>query len=593
MLKNLGLFQKILLSICLLIGILMLTTGYLSVNFQKKSMMELLLKNAMVITKSVGTASLTPILVNNPLEVPGILRQQIEGSLVSYAFVLDKNGTCIAHTDPSRQGTRFSSVQDRVSNWLDGYNDESRNPFKADEFIIQTGDELIDVIYPLRIDEIRGYYGLVNVGIPKDMINRSVSEFTNILFYIFVVAAFLGLVFSSVIAFQATKPLCEMVNAASNMSAGNYDIVMGEPNFREERLLKSALQQMSGTIREQIVSLNETNTMLDRKVYEMQILMSASLKMNSKCYSNEVLEHVLDKAVEGLGLSWASLMIIDEKNSCLVPRIVRGTYVHPQKAARIMLGEGIAGRVLQEKVSVVSNLGFRDPQFLKINEQRESEIKNLICAPLVVNDEAIGVINAVNKRDGDFNSDDERLLNSLASLMARSIENSQLYNLAITDGLTGLFIKRYFEDRLQDIVEQSKRYHLTFSLIYADIDFFKSLNDTYGHVFGDSVIRNVAKYFLREARDNIDLVARIGGEEFAVILPETDKQGAVSFALRVRNVIEQELASSVGLDKTITMSFGVATYGEDGQSSNEMLKAADGALYDSKENGRNRVTGAS
>jgi diguanylate cyclase (GGDEF)-like protein len=384
-----------------------------------------------------------------------------------------------------------------------------------------------------------------------------------------------------------------MVNAASNMSAGNYDIVMGEPNFREERLLKSALQQMSGTIREQIVSLNETNTMLDRKVYEMQILMSASLKMNSKCYSNEVLEHVLDKAVEGLGLSWASLMIIDEKNSCLVPRIVRGTYVHPQKAARIMLGEGIAGRVLQEKVSVVSNLGFRDPQFLKINEQRESEIKNLICAPLVVNDEAIGVINAVNKRDGDFNSDDERLLNSLASLMARSIENSQLYNLAITDGLTGLFIKRYFEDRLQDIVEQSKRYHLTFSLIYADIDFFKSLNDTYGHVFGDSVIRNVAKYFLREARDNIDLVARIGGEEFAVILPETDKQGAVSFALRVRNVIEQELASSVGLDKTITMSFGVATYGEDGQSSNEMLKAADGALYDSKENGRNRVTGAS
>jgi diguanylate cyclase (GGDEF)-like protein len=258
-----------------------------------------------------------------------------------------------------------------------------------------------------------------------------------------------------------------------------------------------------------------------------------------------------------------------------------------------MLGEGIAGRVLQEKVSVVSNLGFRDPQFLKINEQRESEIKNLICAPLVVNDEAIGVINAVNKRDGDFNSDDERLLNSLASLMARSIENSQLYNLAITDGLTGLFIKRYFEDRLQDIVEQSKRYHLTFSLIYADIDFFKSLNDTYGHVFGDSVIRNVAKYFLREARDNIDLVARIGGEEFAVILPETDKQGAVSFALRVRNVIEQELASSVGLDKTITMSFGVATYGEDGQSSNEMLKAADGALYDSKENGRNRVTGAS
>lgn len=593
MLKNLGLFQKISLSICLLIGVLMLISGYLSVNFQQKSMLDLLLKNATVITKSIGTASLTPILVNNPLEVSGILQQQVEGTLVSEAMVLDKNGNCIAHTDSSRQGMLFSSVQTRIKNWLNHYNDESTNPFKADEFIIQTMDDKIDVIYPLRIDEIRAYYGLVNVTIPKDLIYNSIAELTNILFSIFLAATFIGLVFSSVIAFQATKPLSEMVSAASNMGAGNYDIVFGQPNFREEGVLKRALQQMSATIKNQVASLNETNSMLDRKVYEMQILMSASLKMNSKCYSNEVLEHVLDKALEGLDLSWASLMIIDEKSFSLVPRVVRGAYVYPQKATKIMLGEGIAGKVLQDKNSIVSNLGFADPLFLKINEQRESDIKNLICAPLVVNDEAIGVINAVNKKSGAFNSDDERLLNSLASLMARSIENSQLYNLAITDGLTGLFIKRYFEDRLLDFVEQAKRYHLTFSLIYADIDFFKSINDTYGHVFGDSVIRGVSKYFLREARDNIDMVARIGGEEFAIILPETDKQGAMIFALRMRNVIEQELAASVGLDSPITMSFGVATYGEDGNSTDGLVKSADDALYDSKENGRNRVTGAS
>ena len=105
--------------------------------------------------------------------------------------------------------------------------------------------------------------------------------------------------------------------------------------------------------------------------------------------------------------------------------------------------------------------------------------------------------------------------------------------MAITDGLTEVFIKKYFEDRLIDMVQQSLRYSLTFSIIYADIDNFKSVNDHYGHVQGDSVIRMAAKIMLEEARDNIDMVARIGGEEFAILLPETSKDGAFSLANRI------------------------------------------------------------
>jgi diguanylate cyclase (GGDEF)-like protein/PAS domain S-box-containing protein len=163
--------------------------------------------------------------------------------------------------------------------------------------------------------------------------------------------------------------------------------------------------------------------------------------------------------------------------------------------------------------------------------------------------------------------------------------NAQLAELAAKDGLTGLKNRRAFEDRLEEEVARARRHGHALSLILIDIDHFKSYNDTYGHPKGDEVLRNVGRLLQRLMRDT-DFAARYGGEEFAIILPNTDREGAHQVAERLRHTIE----SATWDDRAITASVGAATFSREIDRSELLLDHADKALYKSKEAGRNRVT---
>src|SRR5690242_17853702 len=156
---------------------------------------------------------------------------------------------------------------------------------------------------------------------------------------------------------------------------------------------------------------------------------------------------------------------------------------------------------------------------------------------------------------------------------------------AFTDHLTGLANRRRFERQLDREVSRVLRYEHPFSLLMLDVDSFKNLNDTYGHDAGDEAIRRLARV-LREGTRGIDLAARIGGEEFAVLLVETSKDGAVEVAERLRLAIR---ALEIPGAEQITASFGVAECPSDAQTASDLLKAADVALYEAKRNGRDRV----
>ena len=587
MLNNLGFFQKITLGFVVLIGLISLCTALIVGWNQDQALERLILQNAKVITRAIATGARDPILTNNFEVLPALLKRGVESVDVEYAYILDREGICLAHTDPSRIGTRFFLKS--VGTWRKKF-----EAGKADKskFIIpeRKRENIIEVIYPIKISTIKRFYGVVNVGLKEDFINAARNDLQALLLGIFITAFIFGLAAISVLAIQATQPLQDMVTLARQITHGNYQIPDNKHSFMEEKMLKESLSEMASTIQSNISNLKQSNITLDRKVFELQTLMDAALKMNSKCYSNEVLEYMIDQAVHALNASWGSLLLADIKEKGLVPRIVRGKQVEVKGTVKIQLGEGIAGRVYSTQEPYISNKGFEDPLFKPKDSDSESRIVNLLCVPLLIENQAIGVINVLNKKTGDFDQNDQNLLVSIASLIARSIENSQLYNMAITDGLTEVFIKKYFEDRLVDMVQQSLRYSLTFSLIYADIDHFKSVNDDYGHVQGDSVIRMAAKIMLDEARDNIDMVARVGGEEFALLLPETSKEGALSLANRLRELAETELDSMSGLPRKVTMSFGVATFPDDAKSSTELIKKADAALYKSKQSGRNKVS---
>ncbi len=167
--------------------------------------------------------------------------------------------------------------------------------------------------------------------------------------------------------------------------------------------------------------------------------------------------------------------------------------------------------------------------------------------------------------------------------------NRRLERLSITDGLTNLYNHRYFQDELARAFEKSARYARPLSLAMADLDFFKKINDSYGHAVGDEVLKAVSRMFEQSSRST-DLVARYGGEEFSVMMPETDMDAAIAFAEKLRRLVESTPIDTQAGALHVTVSVGVATVPHRGiHAAKELIVSSDNALYRAKEGGRNQV----
>jgi len=188
---------------------------------------------------------------------------------------------------------------------------------------------------------------------------------------------------------------------------------------------------------------------------------------------------------------------------------------------------------------------------------------------------------------------EEKRLELQRKVMELEEAQDRLQRLAITDGLTGLYNYRYFWEQLYQEVNRAKRHNLRVSLLMMDIDFFKHYNDAHGHPAGDDVLVTIAK-LLKENIRKIDIPARYGGEEFSIILVETDKQAAHFVAEKIRALIEEypfqyENGQPNG---RLTVSIGVSTYPEDGDSADALVNKADQRLYRAKQEGKNKVISA-
>jgi diguanylate cyclase (GGDEF)-like protein len=158
--------------------------------------------------------------------------------------------------------------------------------------------------------------------------------------------------------------------------------------------------------------------------------------------------------------------------------------------------------------------------------------------------------------------------------------------LAFLDGLTGIFNRRYFELRIAEEIERARRFGGGMAVIMIDIDNFKRLNDEFGHLLGDEVLRQISSIFNQQLR-KIDVVCRYGGEEFAILLSQTDAEHALSVAEKLRRTVEGW--QFPGVPRAVTISAGAATFPEYGTTRDELVKAADAGLYVAKQTGRNLV----
>ena len=241
-----------------------------------------------------------------------------------------------------------------------------------------------------------------------------------------------------------------------------------------------------------------------------------------------------------------------------------------------------------EKAQIITPDAFRAkfPTLAK----RKPNFKSGIFLPVSIGSKIYGFILLANKINKvEFNNYDAIFLSNLANMAAISFNNAELYEFAIKDGLTELFVHSYFQNRLENEMYRAHRYDSSLSLLMIDIDHFKNINDLYGHQEGDKVLKRFSEILLNHTR-KVDIAARYGGEEFAIILPETDTAGARQVAENLRQAAAGEKFVINGKNVTVTASIGVVTWDKKCDRA-EFIRKADSFLYKAKSEGRNRVCG--
>ena len=331
---------------------------------------------------------------------------------------------------------------------------------------------------------------------------------------------------------------------------------------------------------------------LTRILSNLSMLYSIGKALNYISDLKSLLQYILSQAVEIAAAEKGSIMLYDPDSDRLVIRVLAGLadQVYQEKVNSNEIecrtfkpGEGIAGRVyVTASPMVVNNVGD-DDLFV---EPESAYARSIACIPMVVFDEVIGVINVTNKRGEEgFSEEDVEMLRAVADQAAVAINKAQLWDMAVTDSVTGLHVRRYFMVKFQEELHRAGRYNRVLSIVVADIDRFKMINDTYGHDIGDRVLQTVGRFLQRNIRD-VDSVARYGGEEFVLMMPEADKEAAFGLVERLREAFSE---IDLGDLPRITISLGIASFPNDGTGIEDLLKKADAAMYAAKQAGRNRT----
>ncbi len=337
--------------------------------------------------------------------------------------------------------------------------------------------------------------------------------------------------------------------------------------------------------------IEKTYRELDKKVYDLFTLFNIGKELNSTLSVDSIMKISCFTFMGQLGITTMTICFLEgaDNEQHMKAVYLKGLRKDPQRPPTVNTSETFLNYLRQKEQAVVVAELEGKAEFKNELDFFVAYKADLIV-PLMAKDQIIGVMLMGKKLSGDkFMQGEKDFVNTLASLSALALRNARHYEQAITDAMTKLFLKRYFQIRLDDEIKRADRYHNRVTLLMSDIDHFKNVNDTYGHTKGDEVLIAVANAIKENFRD-VDVSARYGGEEFSVIMPEVTKEDAMIPAERLRKAVESIPFVLNGEKVKVTLSIGLAEYDTDAKTSLQLVEAADAALYRSKENGRNQTS---
>jgi diguanylate cyclase (GGDEF)-like protein len=332
-----------------------------------------------------------------------------------------------------------------------------------------------------------------------------------------------------------------------------------------------------------------------RQLQELAIFHDVAKALTSSLNLDSILQTIMEKMAEYFQPDTWSLLMVDEEKDELYFAIAVGDASEALKTVRLKMGEGIAGWVAKHGESLLVPDVYTDPRFAKrIDEMTKWKTRSIICIPLSSKHRVLGVIQLINVDMKHFGDNDMLALQALADYAAIAIDNARaverIQELTITDDCTGLYNARHLYKTLEAEVYRSARFGYEFSVLFLDLDHFKKVNDTHGHLVGSKLLAEIG-YAIKAHLRLIDYAFRYGGDEFVVLLPQTGKDSALVVARRIRDVFRSSLfLKEENLNLNIRASMGVATYPEDAKSAHEIIRQADEMMYMVKNTTRDNIS---
>ena len=331
-----------------------------------------------------------------------------------------------------------------------------------------------------------------------------------------------------------------------------------------------------------------------RHLQELSIFHEVAKALTSSLNLDSILQTIMEKVAEYFRPDTWSLLMVDESADELYFAIAVGDAADALRTVRLKMGEGIAGWVAKHGEPLIVPDVYTDPRFAKrIDEMTKWQTRSIICIPLKSKHRVLAVIQLINVPMSSFSDSEMFFLRAICDYAAIAIDNARaverIQELTITDDCTGLYNARHLYKTLESEVYRSARFGYEFTVLFIDLDHFKQVNDTHGHLVGSKLLAEIG-YTIKSHLRLIDYAFRYGGDEFVVLLPQTGKDSGLIVARRLLDSFRKsKLLKDENLNLNVRASIGLASYPEDAKSAHEIIRQADEMMYEVKNSSRDNI----